>query len=75
MKIYKVVPFANEIVVNKDDKPQEAVVNYFNVINQECVEGWEFVTVATVPVARKTGGIKTQTEYYNAFIFSKESEE
>lgn len=73
MKIYKVVPYANEIVINKEDKPQDAVVNYFNVINQECVDGWEFVTIATVPVTRKMGGVKTQAETYNAFIFAKEN--
>ncbi len=75
MKTYKVIPYANQIVVNKEDKPQDAVITYFDVINQECLDGWEFVTVSTVPVIRKRGGLKTQTELYNAFVFSKEIED
>ena len=74
MKTYKVVPYANTVVIKKGGKPQEAITAYFDVINQECVDGWELLTVTTVPVTRKVGGIKTNVENYNAFIFVKETE-
>ncbi|MBR1891738.1 MAG: DUF4177 domain-containing protein [Clostridia bacterium] len=72
MKTYKVVPYANTVVIEKKANPQEAIVKYFDVINQECVDGWEFVTVVTVPVTKKLGGRKTKVEPYNAFLFAKE---
>ena len=72
MKTYKVVPYADTIVIKKRDKAQDAVVKYFDVINQESVDGWEFVTVATVPVTRKAGGLKKTVESYKAFIFVKD---
>ena len=72
MKTYKVVPYADTVVIAKNDKAQEAVVKYFDVINQESVDGWEFVAVESVPVTRKVGGIKKKMESYKAFIFVKE---
>lgn len=74
MKTYKVVPFANTIVVNKKHSVQDQVVKYFDVINQECVEGWEFVALAPVNITVKEGGLKTKGVAYNAFIFAKEVE-
>ena len=74
MKTYKVVPYANTVVMKRGGKPQAAIAAYFDVINQECVDGWELLTVTTVPVTRKIGGIKTKIETYNAFIFVKETE-
>lgn len=50
MKTYKVVPFAGTLVINKKDVVQEKIVAYFDVINQECVDGWEFLTLAPVNV-------------------------
>ncbi len=72
MKTYKVVPFAGTIVINKKDCVQDQIVKYFDVINQECVDGWEFVALAPVNVTVKEGGLKTKGENYNAFIFAKE---
>ena len=72
MKTYKVVPFASTIVVKKKYSVQDQVVKYFDVINQECVEGWEFVALAPVNITVKEGGLKTKGEAYNAFIFAKE---
>lgn len=72
MKTYKVVPYADTIVIDKADKAQDAVVKYFDVINQESVDGWEFVTVTTVPVTRKQSGINKVIENYKAFIFVRE---
>ncbi len=72
MKTYKVVPFAGTLVINKKDVVQEKIVTYFDVINQECVDGWEFLTLAPVNVTVKEGGLKTKNEAYNAFIFVKD---
>ena len=72
MKTYKIVPYADTIVIARKDKAQDAVIKYFDVINQESVDGWEFVTVATVPVTRKGCGKKTSVESYKAFIFAKD---
>ncbi|MGN0819416.1 MAG: hypothetical protein ACI4M6_03345 [Christensenellaceae bacterium] len=73
MKIYKVVPYSASIVLRKDELAQEAVVRYFEVINQEIVDGWELVSIAPVTVTRKLGGLKSRDENYSAFIFAKES--
>ncbi len=72
MKTYKVVPFAKTVVVEKKGSAQQAIVDYFDVINQECVNGWEFHSLAPVSVTRKDGGTDTINEEYNAFIFVKE---
>ncbi len=75
MKTYKVVPYQGTLVVNKGDAVQPKIVEYFDVINQECVDGWEFLTSAPVDVTVKKGGLKTAKEMYNAFIFVKEVED
>lgn len=74
MKTYKVVPYQGTLVVNKGDVIQTKIVEYFDVINQECVDGWEFLGSAPVDVTVKNGGLKTKNENYNAFIFVKEIE-
>lgn len=72
MKVYKVVPYVGTLVVKKKDVMQDKIVEYFDVINQECVDGWEFVSLAPVDVLVKSGGLKTKPAKYNAFIFAKE---
>ncbi len=71
MKVYKVVPAAGGIVVKKRVKPATAIETYFDIINREREGGWEFVTVSSVNVIKKSG-IRAKTETYNAFIFAKE---
>lgn len=75
MKIYKVVPCANAIVVNKKESAQNAIVNFYDVIKQECVDGWEFHSMAPVNVVRKLGKFKTREEKYHSFVFVKEVNE
>ena len=74
MKIYKVVPYAGNLVIGKDAKVQDAIVGYFDVIKQEAVDGWELLTIAPVNVVRKEGGSVADGENYSAFIFAKEAE-
>lgn len=72
MKTYKVIPYAATLVVEKNDKVQDKINNYFDVINQEAVDGWEFHSMVPLTVTRKQGGVKSVEETYNAFIFVKE---
>ncbi len=74
MKIYKIVPYAGTVVLRKKELAQDAVVRYFDVINQECVDGWEFVSMCPITVTRPLGKLRIRNETYNAFIFSKEEE-
>ncbi len=73
MKIYKVVPCSESIVVNKKESAQNAIIKYYDVIKQECVDGWEFHSMTPVNVLRKVGKFKTKTEIYHAFVFVKEA--
>lgn len=75
MKTYKVVPHQGTLVVNKHDAIQDKIVAYFDVINQECVDGWEFLSASPVSVTVKDGGLRTKHETYFAFIFVKEVDE
>ncbi len=72
MKQYKVVPYAGTVVINKKGDPQQAIISYFDVINQESYDGWQFFNAIPVSVTRKKRGIKKTLEQYNAFIFVKE---
>ena len=72
MKTYKVVPYLGTLVVKKKDHIQDEIVKHFDVINQECVDGWEFLTTAPVNVTVKQRGLKTKVENYNTFVFVKE---
>lgn len=72
MKIYKVVPCASAIVVSKKESAQNAIVKFYEVIGQECVDGWEFHSMAPVSVLRKTRKFKTKEEHYHSFVFVKE---
>lgn len=75
MKEYKVVPCASAIVVNKKESAQNAIVKFYDVIHQECVNGWEFHSMAPVNVMRKLGKFKTREECYHSFVFVREVEE
>ena len=73
MKIYKVVPCSESIVVKKKESAQDAIIRYYDVIKQECVDGWEFHSMSPINVLRKKGKFKTSSEVYHAFVFVKET--
>ncbi len=75
MKIYKVVPFSEALVVKKKESAQNAIVKFFDIIGQECVDGWEFHSISPVVVTRKLGKFKQVNENYHAFVFVKEAPE
>lgn len=70
MKEYKYVSVQNVIVVNKLQSDDECIKNYFDVINEESVDGWEFVGIAPVNVIQKKSS-KNQ-KFLNTFIFARE---
>ncbi len=61
------------LLVTKKNKINDSVNAYFDVISQESVEGWEFVSVAQIDVLVK-GTCKNSQEKRNVFIFAKEAE-
>lgn len=72
MKEYKYVSLPSVIVVKKvGDK--DVIENYFDVINQESVDGWEFVGVAPVTVLAKKGAGDKESAF-NTFIFAREKD-
>lgn len=75
MKIYKIVPYASTVVLRKNELPQDAVIRFFDVISQECVDGWNFINMTPVSVTRKLGKFKSRNESYTAFLFTKEVHE
>lgn len=75
MKIYKVVPFAESLVVKKKESAQNAIVKFYDVLGQECVDGWEFHSMSPIVVTRKLGKFKQKNENYHAFVFVKEVNE
>lgn len=73
MKEYKYVSIPDVVVAKKGNITQ-AVDNYFDIINQESVEGWEFCQVAQISLLTKKGAFKNSTENRNVFIFAREKE-
>lgn len=74
MKIYKVVPCAEALVIKKHEPAQNAIVKFFDIMKQECVDGWEFHSNSPVVIKRKISKFKSREERYNAFVFVKEVE-
>lgn len=75
MKIYKVVPVPGSAVAKKQDLAQDVIVKFFDVISQECTDGWEFHSMSPVTVTRKLSKFKVREEAYTAFVFVKEKPE
>lgn len=73
MKVYKVVPCADSIVVTKKQSAQDAIVKFYDILKQECVDGWEFHSMSPVAVTKKLGKFKNKKETYHAFVFVKET--
>ena len=72
MKIYKVVPCAKSVVVNRKETVENAITKYFDIIKHECVDGWEFHSTSPVIITRKLSKFKKREETFNAFVFVKE---
>ena len=70
MKEYKYVSIQNVIVVNKLQSDDECIKNYFDVISEESVDGWEFVGIAPINVIQKKSSNNQKS--LNTFIFARE---
>lgn len=72
MKEYKYVSLPSVIVV-KNVTDNNVIENYFDVIKEESVDGWEFVGVAPVTVLAKKGAGDKENAF-NTFIFAREKD-
>ncbi len=73
MKEYKVVPGPMNIVVDKNN--QEAAFNRFgDLINQHCVDGWQYHSMETIAVT-ESGCMNNTTVNYYMLIFEREADE
>lgn len=72
MKEYKYVSLPSVIVVKKITD-NAIIENYFDVIKEESVDGWEFVGVAPVTILAKKG-VGDKENAFNTFIFAREKD-
>lgn len=78
MSQYKCVPGPKNLVVNKINDMDKAVVQFSDLINQHCEAGWDFFSLEEVSVTRQPGclaglfGAKESTVNYNMLVFKKE---
>ena len=78
MSQYRCVPGPKTIVVNKIEDMDSAVVQYSDLINQHCGDGWDFFSLEEITVSNKPGclaalfGAKDETRHYNMLVFKKD---
>jgi len=77
MSQYKCVPGPKNLVVNKVEDMDKAVVQFSDLINQHCKDGWDFFALEEVSVTRRPGclagifGARETTVVYNMLVFKK----
>lgn len=69
---YKTVPAPTILGVKNEKQINDAIRSFANLINQECVDGWEFYSMETIATQIPQGclgfgGSKTVT--YNMLVF------
>ncbi len=75
---YKCVPGPKKLVVNSPKDMDRAVVLFAELINQHCVDGWDFFALEDIAVTSRPGclaglwGVKETTTLYNMLIFKKQ---
>ncbi|MFH0909542.1 MAG: hypothetical protein V1929_12350 [bacterium] len=63
--------------MNKIEDMDKAVVQFSDLINQQCKDGWDFFALEEVSVTRRPGclaslfGAKETTIAYNMLVFKK----
>jgi hypothetical protein len=78
MSQYKCVPGPKRLTVNKIEDMDNAVVQYSELINQHCKDGWDFHSLEEITVTRKPGclaglfGAQETSVSYNMLIFRKD---
>jgi len=74
MYTYKTIPAPMELVVKREDEMQGAICNFSQIINKECVDGWEFYSMETITTSTAPGclGIsKAEKSHYNMLVFRR----
>lgn len=77
MSQYKCVPGPKNLVVNKIEDMDKAVVQFADLINGNCKDGYDFYSLEEVSVTRQPGclaglfGAKEMTVTYNMLVFKK----
>lgn len=74
MYVYKTVPAPTILGVKNEKQINDAIRNFANYINQECVDGWEFYSMETITTQTPQGclglgGSKITT--YNMLVFRR----
>lgn len=75
---YKCIPGPKKLVVNSPNDMNRAVALFAELINQHCVDGWDFFGLEEIAVTNRPGclagllGAKETTTLYNMLIFKKE---
>ncbi|HMO52169.1 MAG TPA: hypothetical protein PKE26_12420 [Kiritimatiellia bacterium] len=77
MSQYKCVPGPKNLVVNRIDDMDQAVIQFSDLINKHCKDGWDFFSLEEVSVTRRPGclaglfGARETTVNYNMLVFKK----
>lgn len=77
MNHYKCVPGPKNLIVNKIEDMDNAVVQFADLINQNCRDGWDFHSLEEISVTRQPGclaglfGAKELVMTYNMLVFVK----
>lgn len=75
---YKCVPGPKKLVVNSPNDMDQAVGLFADLINQHCVDGWDFFALEDIVVTSRPGclaglwGAKETTTLYNMLIFKRQ---
>lgn len=78
MSQYKCVPGPKNLMVNRVEDMDGAVVQFSDLINEHCRDGWDFFSLEEVSVTRQPGclaaifGAKEMTVTYNMLVFKKD---
>lgn len=80
MNQYKCVPGPKNLVVNKIEDMDKAVVQFAQLINQNCRDGWDFYSLEEISVTRQPGclaglfGARELVVTYNMLVFVKKNQ-
>ena len=78
MYTYKTVPAPTNLSVRSVNDTLNAVESFSEIINKECVNGWEFYSMETISVSTNPGcfslGKRTTPIVLNMLVFRKEKQ-
>ena len=74
MYTYKTVPAPMNLSIAHENEVAKAISSFGQLINQECVGGWEFYSMETITVTTNPGCFsfkKPESITYNMLVFRK----